>query len=63
VRIGGQAGIADHVRVGNGVQIAAKSGVIGDVGAGTIVAGYPAVDRHRWLRGMARLLRRGDKRK
>jgi UDP-3-O-[3-hydroxymyristoyl] glucosamine N-acyltransferase len=63
VRIGGQAGIADHVHIGAGAQIAAKSGVIGDVEAGNIVAGYPAVDRHRWLRGMARLLRRGDKRK
>jgi UDP-3-O-[3-hydroxymyristoyl] glucosamine N-acyltransferase len=63
VRVGGQAGIADHVHVGAGAQIAAKSGVIGDVGAGRVVAGYPAVDRHRWLRGMARLLRREDKRK
>jgi UDP-3-O-[3-hydroxymyristoyl] glucosamine N-acyltransferase len=63
VRIGGQAGIADHVQVGDGARIAAKSGVIGDVRAGRVVAGYPAVDRRRWLEGMARLLRREDKRK
>jgi UDP-3-O-[3-hydroxymyristoyl] glucosamine N-acyltransferase len=62
VRVGGQAGIADHVRIGDGVQIAAKAGVIGDVAAG-VVAGYPAVERKRWLRGMARLLRRENGRK
>ena len=62
VRIGGQAGIADHVRIGDGVQIAAKAGVIGDVESG-VVAGYPAVERRRWLRGMARLLRRENGRK
>ena len=54
--IGGQAGIADHVRVGAGAKIAAKSGVIGDVEAGATVAGYPAVERARWLRAMARAL-------
>jgi UDP-3-O-[3-hydroxymyristoyl] glucosamine N-acyltransferase len=63
VRIGGQAGVADHVHIGAGAQIAAKSGVVGDVAAGQVVAGYPAVDRHRWLRGMARLLRRERERK
>jgi UDP-3-O-[3-hydroxymyristoyl] glucosamine N-acyltransferase len=63
VRIGGQAGVADHVRVGSGAHIAAKSGVIGDIAPGQVVAGYPAVDRRRWLRGMARLLRRETKRK
>ena len=62
-RIGGQAGIADHVHVGPGAHIAAKSGVIGDVAAGQVVAGYPAVERRRWLRGMARLLRPENKRK
>jgi UDP-3-O-[3-hydroxymyristoyl] glucosamine N-acyltransferase len=62
VRIGGQAGIADHVHIGDGVQIAAKAGVIGDVASG-VVAGYPAVERKRWLRGMARLLRRENGRK
>jgi UDP-3-O-[3-hydroxymyristoyl] glucosamine N-acyltransferase len=57
VLVGGQAGLADHVRVGDGARIAAKSGVIGDVPAGSVVAGYPAVARGRWLRGVARLLR------
>jgi UDP-3-O-[3-hydroxymyristoyl] glucosamine N-acyltransferase len=56
VRIGGQAGVADHVKVGDGAQIAAKAGVIGDIPAGAVVAGYPAVGRARWLRGVARML-------
>jgi UDP-3-O-[3-hydroxymyristoyl] glucosamine N-acyltransferase len=58
VLVGGQVGIADHVTVGDGARIAAKSGVIGDVPAGAVFAGYPAVDRPRWLRGLAELYRR-----
>ena len=57
VLMGGQVGIADHVVVGDGARIAAKSGVIGDVANGSTVAGYPAVERHRWLRGLAELYR------
>ena len=57
VQVGGQAGFADHVRVGAGARVAAKSGVIGDVPPNATVAGYPAVERGRWLRGMARVLR------
>lgn len=55
VLVGGQAGFADHVVVGDGARIAAKSGVIGDIPAGAVVAGYPAVPRHRFFRGLARL--------
>ncbi len=55
--IGGQVGIADYVTVGDGARVAAKSGVIGDVPAGTVVAGYPAVARVRWLRALARAFR------
>jgi UDP-3-O-[3-hydroxymyristoyl] glucosamine N-acyltransferase len=53
--IGGQAGVADHLRIGADARVAAKSGVVGDVAAGTAVAGYPAVARQEWLRSMARL--------
>jgi UDP-3-O-[3-hydroxymyristoyl] glucosamine N-acyltransferase len=62
VRIGGQAGIADHVRIGDHAQIGAKAGVIGDVPPRDVVAGYPAVGRARWLRGVARMLSLGGKR-
>jgi UDP-3-O-[3-hydroxymyristoyl] glucosamine N-acyltransferase len=57
VLMGGQVGIADHLTIGDGARIAAKSGVIGDVAAGATVAGYPAVERQRWLRGLAELYR------
>jgi len=57
VLIGGQVGIADHVTVGARARIAAKSGVISDVPEGVTVAGYPAVARGRWLRGLAKLYR------
>lgn len=56
VLVGGQVGVKDHVRIGAGARLAAKSGVIGDVPPGATVAGFPAVPRMRWLRGMARLL-------
>lgn len=54
VLIGGQVGISDHVTIGAGARIAAKSGVIGDISAGATVAGYPAIARQRWFRGIAR---------
>jgi UDP-3-O-[3-hydroxymyristoyl] glucosamine N-acyltransferase len=57
VLVGGQVGIADHVTVGDGARIAGGSGVIGDVPPGTVVAGYPAVPRERWLRALAKLYR------
>ena len=63
VLVGGQVGIADHVVVGDDARIAAKSGVIADVPAGAVMAGYPAVPRMRWLRAMAKLFgaARGDR--
>jgi UDP-3-O-[3-hydroxymyristoyl] glucosamine N-acyltransferase len=57
VMLGGQVGVADHVTIGDGARVAAKSGVIGDIAPGTTVAGYPAVERQRWLRGLAELYR------
>jgi UDP-3-O-[3-hydroxymyristoyl] glucosamine N-acyltransferase len=59
VRIGGQAGVSDHAKIGDRARIAAKAGVIGDIPVGAVVAGYPAVTRARWLRGVARMLAAG----
>jgi UDP-3-O-[3-hydroxymyristoyl] glucosamine N-acyltransferase len=56
VLIGGQAGVTDHAHVGDEARIAAKSGVIGDIPPRAVVAGFPAVNRMRWLRALARLL-------
>ena len=57
VLVGGQAGVADHVVVGDGARLSGKAGVIGNVPPATTVAGYPAVERIRWLRSIAKALR------
>ena len=57
VRIGGQAGAAGHLTIGDGAQIAAQSGVPNDVPAGAAVGGYPAVDIHVWRRMVAAWVR------
>ena len=51
--LGGQAGVADHLTVGRGAKVAAKSGVIANIPPETVVAGYPAMPRMRWLRFFA----------
>lgn len=66
VMIGGQAGISDHLHIGKAAKIAAKSGVIRDIAAGEIVAGYPALPSRQWHRqtvALAKLIagkRRGE---
>ena len=42
VALGGQAGVAGHLRIGTGAQIAATSGVMNDVPAGQTWGGAPA---------------------
>ena len=39
IRVGGQAAMAGHLRIGRGAQIGAQSGVISDVPAGAAVLG------------------------
>ncbi|MCC3306103.1 UDP-3-O-(3-hydroxymyristoyl)glucosamine N-acyltransferase [Sneathiella sp. HT1-7] len=53
VVIGGQVGLAGHIRIGRGAQISAKSGVISDIPAGEIYAGFPARPRKQFFRQMA----------
>lgn len=50
VVLGGQAGVAGHVHIGEGAMAAAKSGVHGSIPPNSIIAGYPAVAREKWLR-------------
>jgi UDP-3-O-[3-hydroxymyristoyl] glucosamine N-acyltransferase len=57
VMLAGQAGLADHLTVGRGARVAAQSGVIGDVGPGATVSGYPARDHRSVLRQSAALAR------
>jgi UDP-3-O-[3-hydroxymyristoyl] glucosamine N-acyltransferase len=44
VTLGGKVGIADHLRVGQGAQVAGMSGLIRDVPPKGTVFGYPALD-------------------
>jgi UDP-3-O-[3-hydroxymyristoyl] glucosamine N-acyltransferase len=50
VAIGGQGGLAGHLRIGRGAQIAAQSGVLRDIPAGEEQMGYPAVPLRQFLR-------------
>jgi len=40
--MGGAVGLADHITVGDGAQLAAAAGVMHDVPAGEIWSGVPA---------------------
>jgi UDP-3-O-[3-hydroxymyristoyl] glucosamine N-acyltransferase len=52
--MGGQVGIADHVRIPDGVMIAAKTRVSGSIKEEKcIVAGYPHMDIRKWRRSNA----------
>jgi UDP-3-O-[3-hydroxymyristoyl] glucosamine N-acyltransferase len=50
VVLGGQVGIADHVTIGEGARIAAKSGVMSNIPAGTTWMGYPAMPGSSYMR-------------
>ena len=50
VVLGGGAALRDHVRVGDGAQVAARAGVSKDVPAGEAWGGTPAVPMRAWAR-------------
>lgn len=63
VVIGGQAGLAGHLRIGMGAQIAAKSGVMHDLAAGGRYMGSPAKPARQAFREVAmvaKLAAKGD---
>lgn len=53
VVLGGQAGLAPGVVLGKGAQVAGSAGVIGNVGEGEVVGGFPARDIKEWMKGVA----------
>jgi UDP-3-O-[3-hydroxymyristoyl] glucosamine N-acyltransferase len=55
--LGGSVGLAPHVTIGRGAQVAARSGVMNDVPSGEIWGGYPARPRKQWMRQQAVLSR------
>ncbi|WP_396179216.1 UDP-3-O-(3-hydroxymyristoyl)glucosamine N-acyltransferase, partial [Flavobacterium sp.] len=57
VIIGGSASIKDHTTIGSGATIGAGSGVTGDVPAGKVMLGYPAIDARDALKQWAILKR------
>ncbi len=65
VMLGGQVGLAGHLKIGRGARVAAQAGVIGDVPAGAEYMGFPAEPSRAFLRGVATLRRlvRRDARK
>jgi UDP-3-O-[3-hydroxymyristoyl] glucosamine N-acyltransferase len=64
VIVGGQVGIADHVRLGDGARVASKSGVPpGDYPGGTDYGGYPVRLAKDWRREVAALVLLAKRRK
>ncbi|MBS0185429.1 MAG: UDP-3-O-(3-hydroxymyristoyl)glucosamine N-acyltransferase [Proteobacteria bacterium] len=57
VAAGGQAGFADHLKIGSRARIAAQSGLMRDVAEGETVAGTPAVAILNWHKQNATLSR------
>jgi UDP-3-O-[3-hydroxymyristoyl] glucosamine N-acyltransferase len=55
VAIGGQAGLAGHLHIGVGAQIAAASGLMNDVPAGGRWAGMPARPAREWWKDVANI--------
>ncbi len=63
VALGGQVAVKGHVRIGMGAQIAATSGVNGDVPAGARWGGIPARPMREWFReinALKKLASHGD---
>lgn len=57
VIIGGSASIKDHTTIGDGAIVGAGSGVTGDIEAGKVMLGYPAVEARDALKQWAILKR------
>jgi len=57
VILAGHVGVTDHLNIGPGARIAAKSAVFGDVPAGAVMSGHPARSNRQFLRAQAALYR------
>lgn len=53
VIMAGQTGSSGHLTIHKNAIIWAQAGLVGDVAAGTVVAGSPAFDHREWLRASA----------
>ena len=64
VIVGGQAGVAGHLKIGSGAKLAARTGVTADLSAGKSYGGAPAVpikDWHRQVIALNRLIKNKSK--
>ena len=57
VMLGGQAGLAGHLHIGQGARISAQAGVMSDVPAGAVMAASPARPAKEFFRYLASLRR------
>jgi UDP-3-O-[3-hydroxymyristoyl] glucosamine N-acyltransferase len=57
VTMAGQAGMIDGRSIGRGTIVAAKSGILEDVGENQVVSGIPAYSHEKWLRVVASMKR------
>ena len=55
--LAGHVGVTDHLVIGDGARIAAKSAVFGDIPAGASFSGHPARPHRQFLRAQAALYR------
>jgi UDP-3-O-[3-hydroxymyristoyl] glucosamine N-acyltransferase len=46
-------GVANHVRLGQGVIATAQTGIPNSVEAGEYISGYPAISHREWLKSAA----------
>jgi UDP-3-O-[3-hydroxymyristoyl] glucosamine N-acyltransferase len=57
VVLGGQVGLAGHLKIGMGTQISAQAGVIKSIGPGLVYGGTPAVPIRQWHKQSTMLAR------
>ena len=50
VILAGQVGVANRAQIGDRAIASSKSGIHGEVAAGDVVSGYPAISNRLWLR-------------
>jgi UDP-3-O-[3-hydroxymyristoyl] glucosamine N-acyltransferase len=50
VMFGGQVGVGGHLEIGRGTVAVGQSGITNSVPAGSMLAGYPAIDGREWRR-------------
>ncbi|WP_338441687.1 UDP-3-O-(3-hydroxymyristoyl)glucosamine N-acyltransferase [Synechococcus elongatus IITB4] len=53
VILAGQVGVANRVKIGDRAIASSKSGIHGEIEAGAIVSGYPAIPNRQWLKTSA----------